>query len=132
MSKKKNERVAHSAQEVAAVAAANKMPLSSLSPSFFFFAISLLYPPLSSSLCFVFKNRFGEAHARKAATRMVWRASRVTLRAVGACEASLLRSEPSKPVFWRCQNAKTNKIHRSSETKKILIDTLSVSKDMFL
>jgi hypothetical protein len=44
--------------------------------------------------------RFGEARARKAATRMVLAASRVNLRGVGACEASLLRSEASKPVFW--------------------------------
>jgi hypothetical protein len=46
------------------------------------------------------QTRYGKACARKAATRMVWRASRVNLLAVGACEASLLRSEASKQVFW--------------------------------
>jgi hypothetical protein len=50
--------------------------------------------------------------------RMVRGASRVNLRAVGACEASLLRSEPSKPVSWRGQNAKINKIHCSSVSTK--------------
>jgi hypothetical protein len=50
---------------------------------------------------------------------------------MGACEASLLRSEASKPVFWWGQNAKTNKIHCSSKTKNFLKDTLSVSKDTF-
>ena len=57
----------------------------------------------SSFLRFVFKNRLGEARARKAATRMVWDASRVNLRAVGACEGSSLRSEASKPVLAKMQ-----------------------------
>ena len=86
-----------------------------LSLPFLLFLFSLSSPPLS--VLFKTKNRFGEARARKAATRVAWTASRINLRAVGACEASLLRSEASKPVFWRCQNAKTNKIHCSSKTK---------------
>ena len=61
--------------------------------------------------------------------RMVRGASRINLRAVDACEASLLRPEASKPVFWRGQNAKINKIQCSSKTKKIKKDTLIVSKD---
>jgi hypothetical protein len=56
-------------------------------PSFSF--LSLLSPSHPSSLRCVFKNRFGGARNRKAATRMVWEASRVNLRVVGACEASL-------------------------------------------
>ena len=100
-----------------------------LSLPFLLFLFSLSSPPLS--VLFKKKKRFGEARARKAATRVVWTASRINLRAVGACEASLLRSEASKPVFWRCQNAKTNKIHCSSKTKKFLKDTVSVSKGTF-
>ena len=83
-------------------------------PSFFFFSLSS--HPLS---VFVSKNQFGKARARTAAMRMVRGASRINLRAVDACEASLSRSEASKPVFWRGQNAKINKIQCSSKTKKI-------------
>ena len=89
-----------------------------LSPfsSFLLFLFSLSSHPLS---VFVSKNQFGKARARTAAMRMVRGASRISLRAVDACEASLLRSEASKPVFWRGQNAKINKIQCSSKTKKI-------------
>ena len=51
--------------------------LSPLSPSIFFFSLSLLTPPLSV----LFSKT----------DRMVWRASKVNLEIVGACEASLLR-----------------------------------------
>jgi hypothetical protein len=90
--------------------AASRFPLSL---PFLLFLLSLL----SSSLRFVFKNRFGEGRARMAATRMVLEASRVILWAAIAYDASLLRSEASKPVFWRDQHAKINKIYCSSKTK---------------
>ena len=70
-------------------------PLSPL-PSFSFLSLA----PLSSSLRFVFKNRFGERAARTAATQTAWGASKINLWAVDACEVSLLRSEAPKPVFW--------------------------------
>ena len=85
-------------------------------PSFFFFSLS---PPSHPLSVFVSKKQFGKARARTVAMRMVQGASRIHLRAVDACEASLLRSEASKPVFWRGQNAKINKIQCSSKTKKI-------------
>jgi hypothetical protein len=51
---------------------------------------------------------------------------------MGAYEASLLRSEASKPVSWQGQNAKINEIRCSLKTKNFLKDTLSLSNDTFL
>ena len=79
------------------------------------FLFSLSSPPLSVLFS---KNRFGEGRARKGVTRVVWMASRVNLRAVDALEESLLRSEAPKPGSWLGQDAKINKIHCSSKTKK--------------
>jgi hypothetical protein len=89
--------------------------LSPLSPSFFFFSL-LSSPPLSV----LFSKpdlRFGEGRAKTAAKRMARMAFRVNLRALGACEASLLHPEAPKPVSWRGQHAKINKIHCSLKTK---------------
>ena len=99
-------------------------PLSPL-PSFSF--LSLLSPPLSVLFS---KTDFGKRAPGKQ-PQMVWRAPRVNLRAMGACEASLLSSEACKLVFWWGQNAKTNKIYCSSKTKNFWKDTLSVFKDTF-
>jgi hypothetical protein len=63
--------------------------------------------------------------ARKAATRMVWRAPTVNLRAVDACEASSLRSEAPKQSSGE---AKTQKPTKSTVARKrrFLNDTVSV------
>ena len=124
---KAHMHVLHSGHSGGLFAGASSPFLLSLSPSFFFFSLS----PPSFSLRFVFKNRFGKAFARKAATRMVWRASWVNLRAVDACEASLLRSEAS---LLRSEASKTQKPTKSTVARKrsiFLKDTPSVSKDKF-
>ena len=105
----------HSGHDGGLFAGASSPFLLSL-PSFFFFSLS---PPIAPLSVFVSKNQFGKARARTAAMRMVRGASRINWRAVDACEASILRPEASKPVFWRGQNAKINKIQCSSKTKKI-------------
>ena len=51
--------------------------------------------------------------------------SKVSLQDVGACEASLLCLEASKPVFWWGQNEKkTNKIHCNLTTNIFQMHTL--------
>ena len=84
-------------------------------PSFFFFSLS---PPILSPFLFP-KTSLGKHAPGRQPCGWYGGASRISLRAVDACEASLLRSEASKPVFWRGQNAKINKIQCSSKTKKI-------------
>jgi hypothetical protein len=71
-------------------------PLSHLPPSFFYFLSLLLPSP------FVFKDRLEGAHARKAATRTLWRVSVVNvLRNLPYGEAKTPKQ--TKPIVARIE-----------------------------